>query len=343
MVNFPYEKIDGYNLVNLQLPNSLNVNMITTDFVNLSEQDIHPNNVVLDQYYSQNLDYMVLAEIANNPTIYDNLDNNLAKTNNETLTAICTLLAISANGYGWVRGAISYGLAGDRAIDSSSNYYPNLDEANSRRDAYRHILWNSLLTQYYFTISSKVPRLGFAKLVTDARESGVCANSNNADSRQMDYHNNFIGRKIWDDNTTYRKLFGWVVGLNKPSTSDLKDYAFHTVEKVSCFIVKDHPTNTSPSFNYTIQETKQQILNTHQNTAVYFIGPIAPKQPRTTVTNDYSDCAGTGTTSPNELMVFGSQNAGTVAPNDPCIRKVYTTSLVNSCFVSKDINLNPYL
>lgn len=40
-------------------------------------------------------------------------------------------------------------------------------------------------------------------------------------------------------------------------------------------------------------------------------------------------------------MIFGSQNSGTVAPDDPCIRKVYTTTLVNSCFISDDNTFIP--
>lgn len=262
LVNFPYEKIEGYNLVNLQLSNDLDVNMITTDFTNFTDQDIHPNNAVIDQYYSQNLDYLVLQEIANNPTIYDGLDNqNLARKNifREFLIYVCSIAQATANNYGYVRGSIACVLAADRADTSSTNYYPNLDEANSRRDAYRHILWNSLLAQYYFTVSSKANRVGFATIIATAREAAICLGNNAEDSKEMDFHNNYIGRKNWGDNTTYRKVFGFIVGLRKPSTSQLKDYALHTVEKVSCLIVKTHPTNTSPSVNYSVEQTKQAI------------------------------------------------------------------------------------
>lgn len=244
---FPYEEIENFNLVgSFDDENTLNLDMISRDFENFTEVDIEANNEVLDEYYSQNLDFLVLEEIALNPQKY-NIDNTIIlKTSNEFATYYCTLNLMIAGDYGFVRGTFSYFLAGTRADDSSTNYYSNFESSDSRRDAYRHILWNSLLAQYYFTISSKAPRLGFAELVTNAREQWPCGGSNAIDGKEMDYHNNFIGRKIWNDNTSYRTFWGWNVGLRKPSTSRLKDLAYAKVEYQSCLIV----TNKYKKFTF---------------------------------------------------------------------------------------------
>ena len=60
------------------------------------------------------------------------------------------------------------------------------------------------LTYNYFTISSKSPRLRFSEAISYAYED---CSINDADAREMDYHNNFIGRKLWDDNCGYRRIF----------------------------------------------------------------------------------------------------------------------------------------
>jgi hypothetical protein len=262
------------------------------------------------------------------------LDN--AQARSDISTYFCSIGESLLHGYGFIRASIAYTIAGSKAKTSSGNFYDGMGEHNTRRDAFRHILWNAWLAKYYFTISSKSRRIGFAKLITDAREN-FCADPNDDDGKEMDFHNNFIGRKIWDDKTTYRRLFGFIVGLRMPSDARLKKIAKHTVDKVSCYIVKEE--NPILSSHYSIEETKQEILKIHQNTAVYFSGPIADKQSRTTVTNDHSECI--GSSGANELIVMGSLTEADVAPNAPCIRKIYTTTLINSCFVSRDINFVP--
>ena len=283
---------------------------------------------------------MVLKEIAHNPDVYDHLDTDFpAVARSEWSTYWCTMGLSLLNGYGFVRASIAYTLAGTRAKTSSSNYYGDLFETDSRRDAYRHVLWNSLLAQYYFTIVSKTVRLGFAELVTNARER-TCGGSNEADAKEMDYHNNFIGRDIWDKNTSYRTFLGIRVGLRKPSTSRLKEIARYRLDKLSCFIVKDHPEGTT--FDFSIAETKQEILKMNPTTVVYIFREIAPKLQRTTVSYDYSDCGGGGDAGFNEFVDINHIDGSTIDPDDPCIRRIYTTTFVNACFVSKDSNYNPY-
>ena len=204
-------------------------------------------------------------------------------------------------------------------------------------------MWNALLAQYYFTISSKASRLGFAKAIADARE-GHCGSFNEADARAMDYHNNAIGRQLWDDHTTFRYLFGFRVGLRKPDTSELKTYCLKAVAYNSCYIVKEE--NPDNGFDYDIPETKAEILKINANTVVYFKETIAPQWVITTVSYDYSDCDYKDVQEQNSIST--SRQGIITASNDPlplsddCIKRTYSYTYVNACFISKDPNYNPY-
>tara|TARA_B110000908_G_C10112459_1_gene383704 strand:+ start:142 stop:642 length:501 start_codon:yes stop_codon:yes gene_type:complete len=49
LVDFPYEKIESFNLLLLREDNYFDIDMVTADFNNFTEQDIHSNNLVIDQ------------------------------------------------------------------------------------------------------------------------------------------------------------------------------------------------------------------------------------------------------------------------------------------------------
>ena len=168
----------------------------------------------------------------------------------------------------------------------------------------------------------------------------TCGGPNEADAREMDYHNNFIGRDLWGQNSTYRTLLGIRVGLRKPSTSDLKEIARYRVDKRSCFIVKEHPDDVV--FNYTVVETRQEILNMNATTIVYILERIAPKLQRTQVSYDFSDCGGGSDSGFNEFVDINHIDGNTIDLDDPCVRRIYTTTFVSACFISKDANYNPY-
>lgn len=105
------------------------------------------------------------------------------------------------------------------ATGIAAQEFPSLKGGNTKQDAYRHILWNALLCHNYRTVSSKSPKLSFAKAVTDAYEE---CGDNDEDARQMDYHNNGIGRKLYTENTPYRTFLGFITGLKSPSLALLK-------------------------------------------------------------------------------------------------------------------------
>ena len=271
--------------------------MIKQDFPTLTETEIEENIELIDEYYSQNLDYIVLDQIAENEEEYA---GKFAAKN----TYWCVYKKIVSIKWGFARATYAMFLAATRASTSAGNYYPDDygsyygyvggGGTNTRGDAYRHILWNALLADYYFTVSSKNPRVAFAKAVADSNEE--CNNDNAVDSEAMDYHNNAIGRKIWYDNTRYRKTwFGWIYGLNTPSTSRIKNLVRKTVDEKSCFIVKEsNPTDFPNNLlrqHQTAAQIKAKILTTDANTAVYFEGTISTSTAHLPVNKyDYSNC-----------------------------------------------------
>lgn len=238
--------------------------------------------------------------------------------------------------------AISYVLATSRADDSSTNYYSsrNVGPYNTRRDAYRHILWNSLLAQYYFTISSKSKRLDFAEFVTNARETSPCGNFNEVDSREMDYHNNAIGRSIWANNTSYRTILGITWGLNRSSTSHLKDLVRESVEWNGLYIVKDHDL---VGFRYSKEQVKAKILETDINTPVYFNKFIAPIRYIGSIELEYYDCDDGGDDFiPKQKSK--SEELFSIVPDEggDCFREIMVYTPIYPKFISIDTNFNPF-
>lgn len=331
---FPYEKIEGYNGYGLEDEGLINVNLIKTDFSEMSNIDIENNVEIIDDYYSQNLDYMVLDEIAQHPELY-----NINAKSPETAIYIFTMGQLIANGYGLIRSSIAYSLAGKNSRESSENYYPNIGASNTREDAYRHILWNSLLAQYYWTIlPSKTRRINFAHIVASSRE---VVSNNEIDSKEMDYHNNFIGRHLWDVNTGYRRIFGISIGVKLKSTSELKDIMHNQVEGYGCFIIKDHKQGFE-NFDLNELQVKNKILATGIYTPVYFEGAIIPRTYRTTITYDYSDCDGYLSDKSNKIKESDRVTSLILQEDQDCAKEVYTTVPVNACFITDAPNYNPY-
>lgn len=335
ILDFPYEINDEFSTNNLYQTREIEADMISSDFNGINESNFEENSDILDDYYSQNLDYAVLEEIASRPELY----SNIILSKSEELIAACTIGFLGPK-YGHVRTIIAYTSATPKAKREADEYYnTTFSGSNDRKDAFKHILWNSLLAQYYFTISSKSKRLNFAEAVTNLRETQpFCGNFNEIDSRAMDYHNNLIGREIWNKNTTYRKFLWIKIALNRPNTSDLMTYAFNKVEKESCFILKDHPDGAT--FDYNKYEVKSNIVFANDNTVVYFEGFIAPRRYYTQTNYDYSNC--NDNLEPIEIGLENIRISESEESMYDCPRITYTTRAINACFISKDTNYNPY-
>ena len=102
-------------------------------------------------------------------------------------------------------------------------------------DARRHIFWSALLCKYYITIlASKVKRINFAKDVGDANE--YCSD-NYVDAAQMDFHNNKIGRDLFDKLSTYktRRFLFWTItyDISIPSNVTFKQRSEYLVNGIN--------------------------------------------------------------------------------------------------------------
>ncbi len=219
--------------------------MIRNDFPTLTEEQIADNMDLIDEYYSQNLDYETIAGLADKTSAEQKLQKSkfeiAYKSNSDLGRVWCIItefqnpwnlivpvitgpLPIRTGEFSYIRALISIYYASKRAEEYSTSEYPSLSKTDTKRDAFRHVLWSSLLARYYWTVSSKSTRLRFAEAVGNANED---CGSNSDDGIHMDYRNNRIGRELFNQNTSYLKKRVWFVtityGLNLPSTSRLRD------------------------------------------------------------------------------------------------------------------------
>jgi hypothetical protein len=315
-----YELVEEVNIAEAKQKTQTEANllMIQKDFPTLTKEQIKENTEIIDAYYAQNLDYVALKEIADKPSEIagkvaqkQTIKNKFStKEKTDIGTFICIISEIRNigdvfvpigmhgvfGGYSFTGAAYAMAQAKYKSEDSAKNNYGLLGTSNTRRDAYRHIVWSALLAQYYPSISSKNKALNFAKDVGNANEK---CGDNLVDGSEMDFHNNTIGRKIWNDNTSYRKFWGMTYGLNRSSYSRLKTIARYYVNYKSCFIVKESggftrfPENKATTV-YSAPQMQIKIQNTPADVPVYILGPIRENtNPLPVNQYDYSNCTST--------------------------------------------------
>ena len=259
--------------------------MIKNDFPTLTEEQIAENMDLIDQYYSQNLDYETIAGLANTEITQTKTPrvNQQAKigsanaTNNQIhkmwciirkfqnpwhiISPVVTGGKIRTGEFSYIRSLISIYYASTRAERYSTYEFPNLSSSDTKRDAFRHVFWSSLLARYYWTVSSKSKRLKFAEAVGNANET---CGGNEIDGMNMDFHNNRIGRELFNQNTSYKRKKVWFVrityGLNLPSTSRLRDLTTSKVNGARFISESSYPTES---------DRVNQIRRTNSNQVVY--------------------------------------------------------------------------
>jgi hypothetical protein len=271
LAEFPYGENDA---------SEKNLEMIQEDFPTLDGEQISENIDIIDYYYSQNLDYEVLIDVAEDDNIQAKITarKNTAKRDwgrfwcilrkfqspwNLIVPVITGPLPIRTGEFSYIRTLISLYYANRAVSYSESSSFGNYAYGDTQRDAYRHILLSAFWAKYYYTVSSKVKRLRFSEAIGNANED---CGENPDDSLYMDYHNNRIGRKLFDDNCSYRtkKILWWRVtyGLNVPYESTLKSKT-ESLVRSGVFINKEGEGLSEP-------QTQQRIINTDRNKVVYF-------------------------------------------------------------------------
>lgn len=173
---------------------------------------------------------------------------------------ICVFISTIDEGYSASKTASALYKSNNADTDAQNFLFGNQAGSNDQQDDYRHLLFSSYLARYYYTKSSKSKHLQFSKVVGNFNES--CSDNNYIDSKEMDVHNNRIGRKLFNDNCSYKKFWGMTYGLNLSSIGSLKAKAM-TLVLNGTFIDKNGE-------NLTREQTQEEILNTAENTVVYF-------------------------------------------------------------------------
>ena len=283
-------KLDSIALVNYendyleQQAQQANTNfeMIRQDFPTLTEAQIKEHIEVIDNYYQQNLDYVVLEDIAENVGLLAD-KTSIVKTTTNAKGPVVTTIIISTAIVG-IWGLVNYYAAKRSAREAETaarKYFGTAGGGNDRADAFTHITLNVFLAKNYIgIIPIKSIKTAFAKFASDYHEN----NGNNAvDSKEMDFHNNAIGRQIYKDNTTHSIFY-----ISEPSHARIESIVLNYVNKKSCFLrktIKDEQANR----DYSETEIQTQIRNTHDNTVVYFKGKIAPPS-YVPIGFEYSSC-----------------------------------------------------
>lgn len=264
---FPYQE-EGFDM-----------EMVKKDFPTLSEEQIASNLEEIDSYYSRNLNDMVasryLVEFEEdedyggggyyNPTPPKMPAITDLKQDGED-TRACTLRELSIDWWD-VRRYVAYHKAGAYAKWNAALSYYSIGQVNTKRDAFRHALWNGLLANHYYTMSAKVPRLNFAKDVADMNEK---CGGNNQDSAAMDYHNNAIGRKIWDDDTTYQSFWGITYNIRNPSNSRLISLVKEKMNNILYIYKNENIKEDTPEYFAEIERVYWLIKKADKNRLVYF-------------------------------------------------------------------------
>lgn len=133
-----------------------------------------------------------------------------------------------------VKAKIAFYKASVKARKISKEYYPNLKYSNTRRDAYRHVLWSALLSKH-FSSSSIKNRINYSKAIGEANEK--CGDNSIEDS-EMDDHNNKFGINLFTQSSSYSKFLGFTLGVKKSTLKNLKKLVFEKVEE-GLYIEKD--------------------------------------------------------------------------------------------------------
>ncbi len=248
------------------------MNMIRNDFPLLSDDQIASQMDVIEDYYSLNFEneYKLKYDELYSSPIKIKFDGLIHQRSN--ISILDGLCLIEEAGYGisnpikFIKALYSlYKSEGVAETISLNEYGSSMDANDTKRDAFRHMIWNAMLAQYYFTVTRKAPRINFAKAFTDVWEESSCRIQTNTDAaKNMDLHNNHIGRSVWNNQANYAySFFGIPFGLSTPTRQQLT-VEFNTKISAARFI---NVTTLG------VPTTVSEINATHSNIAVYIKRP----------------------------------------------------------------------
>ena len=205
MLNNSYAVVQIVEMILPEFPRGKNerdaLQMIQTDFPEFTTQALIDANIdIIDDYYALAMKARFIEVYLENFTIgpagrtsdqgenvviddndvYDDLD--CLRDNSEWSldTPVGSHYAV------YVRYAV---IKAQEAVQIAQSRYPNLVENNSRKDAYRQMVWVGLLSHYWLGHAIPFSEY-FASSIAEAAE--ICK-PNTEPSKQMDIHNNQVG------------------------------------------------------------------------------------------------------------------------------------------------------
>ena len=131
--------------------------------------------------------------------------------------------------------------SGWRARNQSTGFYPNMSSGDTKRDACRHIIWQMLTRRYCGKATAWI--VGWGK--EEIGSSNTCA------AKNMDYHNNLIGRSTkysdfrdwwgthaWEWRTWCTNVHSYIENANSPIFVD-GDWTSWNSTTFTLIVIKD--------------------------------------------------------------------------------------------------------
>jgi len=165
------------------------IEWIKRDFPTLSEKEIAENIDAISEYYIKNLQYNLIVDLAEGTgELRSSYDYPYELCRDEFWFLVKRPTA-----------AIQIHKAKGDAMEYADEYYPNMDRSLTKRDAFRHSMWNILIAKYYGGKKKSVSKgVSMARAFANLHEE--CNAEKGADDwdMEMDYHNNMVGRAYFE-------------------------------------------------------------------------------------------------------------------------------------------------
>ena len=196
------------------------VEWIKRDFPTLSEQEIAENIEAISEYYMQNLRYDLVVDLAEGAgelrrAYGDYYPYKLCSKEFWFLVWRPT-------------AAIQINKAKSDAYEYADEFYPDMGGWQTKKDAFRHAIWNVLIAKYYGGKKKSIHKgVNMARRISNLHEECNAERDDAEDwDMEMDYHNNRVGRDYFESvakiKTKRRRFWFKKKWLECPSNSVLK-------------------------------------------------------------------------------------------------------------------------
>jgi hypothetical protein len=175
------------------------------------------------------------------------LDSTLSHSGKTQLNGCQFAYAYVLSSYATPWAAFRVYQSGERAKSQEKLHYNNINGVDTEGDAYRHIVWNMLMRRY----------VGNVIAWTTSGVNEICGN-NSCSSRQMDFHNNYIGRVTkyelfrdrnntgnWAWETWCNNAYTWVSNSNNNVDKSLVWRNSSGAEILNCNQIQSNRSTTS--------------------------------------------------------------------------------------------------